>query len=58
MLKQLVPKEIEKNTFDMVNFELLITTFIPMMVSSLISIIIFMCNTFQKKLLPKSLQPS
>jgi drug/metabolite transporter (DMT)-like permease len=55
-LKQLIPPNVQKHTFDMVNYELLIGSFIPLIISSLISIILLISNTFNKNVLPISLQ--
>lgn len=55
-LKQLIQPNVQKHTFDMVNYELLIGSFIPLIISSLISIILLISNTFNKNVLHNSLQ--
>jgi len=54
-LKQLIPTNVQKHTFDMVNYELLISSFIPLIISSLLSIILLISNLVNKKLIPNSL---
>lgn len=54
-LKQLIPPNVQKHTFDMVNYELLIGSFIPLIISSLISIILLISNTFNKNVLHPTL---
>jgi len=55
-LKQLIPPNVQKHTFDMVNYELLIGSFIPLIISSLISIILLISNAFNKNVLHNSLK--
>jgi drug/metabolite transporter (DMT)-like permease len=54
-LKQFIPPNVQKHTFDMVNYELLISSFIPLIISSLISIISLAFNTFNKNALHPTL---
>ena len=53
-LKQVIPPEVEKYTFDMVNYELLITSSVSLIISSVISATLLFFNTFNQKLLPSA----
>ena len=55
-LKQVIPPEVKKYTFDMVNYELLITSFLSLIISSLISGILLFFNIFNQNLLPSVLR--
>jgi len=55
ILKQVIPPEVKKYTLDMVNYELLITSFISLIISTLISVILLLFNLFNQKLLPSVL---
>jgi len=58
ILKHIIPQNIKKNKFDMANYELLLASFITLMISTLISITLLIFNTFNKNLLYKFLQHS
>jgi drug/metabolite transporter (DMT)-like permease len=58
ILKNIIPKKIKKYKIDMVNYELLLGSFLTLIISTLISITLLIFNTFNKNLLYKSLQHS